>query len=237
MRFNLEDYEPVQSRIKRFKADHPDSRIITHALSDPNLKDWVVIRTEVFLTVDAAAPAATGIAQEQPGSGANQTSWWENCETSSIGRALANCGYGGDKRASREEMEKAERPAYGSGDRRQAGLSVSSSFIPTSAFREAGSPVKTTFERQEVEKLLRQNAEATAKFSGSVVTGKAAAIGEIKPCRSCGQPVRMAYENGKSERYNADGTFHFRSCGTGVTGYEQAASEIDAMEADPFAGN
>ena len=112
MRFNPDDYEDVATRLKRFKSDHPESRIITHALSDPNLKDWVVIRAEVYLTFDAAAPSASGIAQEHPGSGANQTSWWENCETSAIGRALANCGYSGDKRPSREEMEKTERPAY-----------------------------------------------------------------------------------------------------------------------------
>jgi len=40
---------------------------------------------------------------------ANKTSALENCETSAIGRALANCGYGGDKRVSREEMDKVQR--------------------------------------------------------------------------------------------------------------------------------
>ena len=190
MRFNVEDYETVATRIKRFKADHPDSRIITHALSDPNLKDWVVIRTEVYLTSDAAAPAASGIAQEHPGGGANQTSWWENCETSSIGRALANCGYGGDLRASREEMQKTERPAY-----QQAAQSR------PQAPRPAQSP---------------------AAQSGEAVYG---------PCYKCQQTVRIAQENGKQERYNADGGLHFRTCGKGPTGYEVAT------DTDPFAGD
>lgn len=43
------------------------------------------------------------------GSGqADKTSWIENCETSAIGRALTNAGYGGDKKGpSREEIERA----------------------------------------------------------------------------------------------------------------------------------
>jgi hypothetical protein len=54
---------------------------------------------------------ATGHAFEIDGENgmANKTSALENCETSAIGRALANCGYGGDKRVSREEMAKVER--------------------------------------------------------------------------------------------------------------------------------
>jgi hypothetical protein len=40
---------------------------------------------------------------------ANKTSALENCETSSIGRALANAGYSGNRRATREEMAKVER--------------------------------------------------------------------------------------------------------------------------------
>ena len=120
-RFNPQDYEDVAARIKRFKTDHPESRIITNALSDPNLKDWVVVRAEVFLTAADPLPAASGLAQEHPGQGANATSWWENAETSAIGRALANCGYSGDKRASREEMQKTERPAYQNGNGNQRG--------------------------------------------------------------------------------------------------------------------
>ena len=52
-------------------------------------------------------PKATGLAFEIDGVGmANKTSALENAETSAIGRALANAGYFGDKKASREEMSK-----------------------------------------------------------------------------------------------------------------------------------
>jgi hypothetical protein len=53
---------------------------------------------------------ATGFAFEIDGTmGANKTSALENCETSAIGRALANAGFSGNKRTSREEMEKVAR--------------------------------------------------------------------------------------------------------------------------------
>jgi hypothetical protein len=42
---------------------------------------------------------------------ANKTSALENAETSAIGRALANAGYSGNKRTSRQEMEKVARGA------------------------------------------------------------------------------------------------------------------------------
>ena len=53
-------------------------------------------------------PWATGLAEETvQGRGVNATSALENCETSAIGRALANAGYATKgKRASREEMAK-----------------------------------------------------------------------------------------------------------------------------------
>jgi len=55
-------------------------------------------------------PTSTGYAFEVDGGyGANKTSALENCETSAIGRALANMGLHGNKRASREEMSKVER--------------------------------------------------------------------------------------------------------------------------------
>jgi len=41
---------------------------------------------------------------------AQKTAALETAETSAIGRALANIGYSGDKRASREEMSKAVDP-------------------------------------------------------------------------------------------------------------------------------
>lgn len=120
--FNLADYETVDSRIKRFYGDYPTGRIVTHLVDsagEVGKTRWVV-RAEIWrapfydeeFDIPAPAPDATGYAFENDGEGmANRTSALENCETSAIGRALANLGYSGDRRASREEMTKATAPA------------------------------------------------------------------------------------------------------------------------------
>lgn len=116
-RFDLSQYETVEERIRKFYKEYPDGRIITHNLTtaaDRSVSTWVV-RAEIYLSAGDQAvglPKATGLAFEIDGGvGANQTSALENAETSSIGRALASAGFSGNKRASREEMEKVERNA------------------------------------------------------------------------------------------------------------------------------
>jgi hypothetical protein len=114
-RFNLADYETVEERIKRFYGDWPDGRILTENETIPAYRDekiWVV-RALVFLSgedVERGCPKASGLAYEvDSATGPQAASALEICETSSIGRALANAGYSGNKRASREEMEKVQR--------------------------------------------------------------------------------------------------------------------------------
>lgn len=113
--FNLSDYETVEERIKRFYKDNPDGRILTDnitTLQDRQVGTWVT-KSYVYLTADDQAkglPKATGLAFEIDSSkGPQATSALEVCETSSIGRALANANYSGNKRASRTEMEKVAR--------------------------------------------------------------------------------------------------------------------------------
>ena len=117
MGFNLDGYEPVAARHQRWLADHPAGRTITHMISAPGA-DVCVIRAELWLD-DVCV--ATGYAEEVRGAGnVNRTSHVENCETSAVGRALANAGYAGsdvNKRPSREEMSKVQRMTTGTDKR------------------------------------------------------------------------------------------------------------------------
>lgn len=111
-RFDLADYVDVQTRIRQFWSDNPDGRIDTNMVTLPGEFDQVVFVATIYKQRDNPFPSATGWAAEQAGpSGPNQTSWHENCETSAIGRALANMGYATSQRdrPSREEMAKAQR--------------------------------------------------------------------------------------------------------------------------------
>jgi uncharacterized protein YqiB (DUF1249 family) len=107
-RFDLSQYATVEERLKTFWADekNSDARIITlNHSKDSSL--WI-IETRIYLTAGDQAnelPKTTGWASE-----ANSDAFaLERCETSSIGRALANYIYSGSKRPSREEMEKVAR--------------------------------------------------------------------------------------------------------------------------------
>ena len=111
MGFNLDDYEPVAVRHSRWLAQNPNGRTLTHMVSAPGA-DICVIRAELWLE-DVCI--ATGYAEEVRGAGnVNRTSHVENCETSAVGRALANAGMAGtdvNKRPSREEMAKVQNTA------------------------------------------------------------------------------------------------------------------------------
>ena len=108
MAFNLDDYEPVASRLDRFLKAHPDARVITDLVH--YLSDIAVFKCELWLDGEIIA---TGWAEEIRGQGnVNRTSHLENCETGAVGRALANAGMSGsdiNKRPSREEMQKVVR--------------------------------------------------------------------------------------------------------------------------------
>jgi hypothetical protein len=114
--FNLNDYETVEERLKRAHAAHDDLRVITinHTTpQDRQVSTWVV-EARIYLTAEdqrTDCPKATGWAFEVDGVNgmANKTSALENCETSAIGRALANMNLSGNKRTSREEMQKVAR--------------------------------------------------------------------------------------------------------------------------------
>jgi len=104
--FNLDDYETVEERLTKFWKDHPEGRIETKLIEHTATR--FIVWSAIFRDSADIQPWATGLAEETvQGRGVNATSALENCETSSIGRSLANAGYATKgKRASREEMQK-----------------------------------------------------------------------------------------------------------------------------------
>lgn len=99
------DYAEVNQRIKAFRMVHPNGRIITELVS---LKDGVCIfRASIYNDQDELL--GTGTAYEKENSTfINKTSYIENAETSSVGRALGMLGFGIDTSvASAEEVANA----------------------------------------------------------------------------------------------------------------------------------
>jgi len=110
--FNLADYETVEVRLEKFIKDYPDFRIATEL--EVVESNRYIVKAYLFKVSSDSAAFSTGLAEEKVADrGVNQTSALENCETSAIGRALANAGYAAKgKRPSREEMSKvvAQKP-------------------------------------------------------------------------------------------------------------------------------
>lgn len=106
--WNPNEYETVDTRIHRFYDAYPEGRIITELVD--RTADQFVVKAYVYRT-PLEDVAATGYAEERVGSSpVNRTSALENCETSAVGRALANLGLSPKgSRPSTEEMEKAAR--------------------------------------------------------------------------------------------------------------------------------
>jgi len=116
MGFDVDSYEPVQSRFSRFitwaETREQFFSVVSELLSSPG-DDICVMKTTILCD---GVVVATGHAEEVRGMGnVNKTSSLENCETSSLGRCLSNfpmynfCGSSLDKRPSREEMQKVVR--------------------------------------------------------------------------------------------------------------------------------
>ena len=112
MAYNINDYEPVEVRLDAWWKAYPNGRVYTEVINQTETD--ITIRSFLFADRNDTYPMSTGIAQETKGSSpVNRSSWVENCETSSLGRSLANCNFAAKgKRPSREEMEKVERYSH-----------------------------------------------------------------------------------------------------------------------------
>ena len=141
--FNLADYETVESRLEKWWKDYPDGRVATKIEQATDTR--YIVSAELYKTEADAKACATGLASESISDrGVNSTSALENCETSAIGRALANAGYAAKgKRASREEMSKVEqfKPKYGRPGSKSAAMEMALHIVDTQPKDNSNEPV------------------------------------------------------------------------------------------------
>lgn len=97
------EYFTVAERVSAFREKHPELTIETEIVRWEG--DDVVVKASIS---DNGKLLATGLAHEVRGStNINRTSHVENCETSSLGRALAAFGLGGTEYATADEVANA----------------------------------------------------------------------------------------------------------------------------------
>ncbi|HEX7177007.1 MAG TPA: hypothetical protein VF240_17245 [Pyrinomonadaceae bacterium] len=107
----LDNYVTVAERVAAFYQTYPQGRINTQIIQHDTETGFILMRAEIYRSTDDASPSATGHAFEvRSESYVNKTSYIENAETSSVGRALALLGFEVRRGiASREEMDKTAR--------------------------------------------------------------------------------------------------------------------------------
>ena len=150
--FDLDSYATVQERISQFYQDFPDGSIRTFMVKSDGPE--VVFEARAYRTPEEAAMGVytSGWAREIEGKNpVNRTAHLENCESSAVGRALANLGYATDaRRPSRSEMIKVARTR----DEHEAMLQ----FIRTAGLRASPeATIEVNGETHNLKEFVRRN--------------------------------------------------------------------------------
>ena len=96
-------YQTVAYRLNQMREKHPDWSVKTKLIQSDD--DGAIFKATI--SDSNGNIIGTGHAEEKRAATAiNRTAALENCETSAVGRALANAGYMGTDIASAEEMEE-----------------------------------------------------------------------------------------------------------------------------------
>lgn len=108
MSWNLENYEDVNARLKRFRAEFPTGRLEAF-IEDIDIKaGHILIKALAYRTYEDEKPAAIDYAFEtREGSRINANWWVENAVTSAYGRVIG-CLTPSDARPTRQDMERAK---------------------------------------------------------------------------------------------------------------------------------
>ena len=109
MAFNLENYEDVQSRVRRFQVAFPVGRIVTDVIQFDAVKGHVLVAASIYREHEDTLPASVDYAfGERDSFPVNMRKFYvEDTVSSAIGRAL-NSVLETDKKPTKQDMAKVE---------------------------------------------------------------------------------------------------------------------------------
>jgi hypothetical protein len=105
----LDNYEDVNTRIKRFRSEYPAGRLVAF-IEDVNLKEgWILIRAEAYKEYEDAVPSAVDYAYGNVASLTQNMKKWvvEDTVTSAYGRVIGLLSPS-DARPTRQDMQRVE---------------------------------------------------------------------------------------------------------------------------------
>ena len=106
----LDNYEDVNTRIKRFRAEYPAGRLVAF-IEDVNLKEgWILIRAEAFKEYEDHLPSAIDYAYGNVASLTQNMKKWvvEDTVTSAYGRVIGLLSPSEGGRPTRQDMQRVE---------------------------------------------------------------------------------------------------------------------------------
>jgi hypothetical protein len=106
----LDNYEDVNTRIKRFRAEYPAGRLVAF-IEDVNLKEgWILIRAEAYKEYEDHLPSAIDYAYGNVASLTQNMKKWivEDTVTSAYGRVIGLLSPSDSGRPTKQDMQRVE---------------------------------------------------------------------------------------------------------------------------------
>jgi hypothetical protein len=169
----LDNYEDVNTRIKRFRSEFPAGRLVAF-IEDVNLKEgWILVRAEAYKEYEDAVPSAVDYAYGNVASLTQNMKKWvvEDTVTSAYGRVIGLLSPS-DARPTRQDMQRVE--ALPTSPDPWATLSI------TQTAHETGTTALTTAVAEIQGQLGGELVAAPPRCAHGTMIWKQAAAGSLK---------------------------------------------------------